>query len=148
MLGSVLIVRQDFFDITFCYFPIAFRPPPNDPYGITADDLKVALRGCMSASPHFAKMALPLFLEKFATATGQGMVGVLCIFPTPLIGSSQLAERPIVDYGCMLPHLRTGCCARSRDRALGWDQNGGMWVLKCLDIAYLSADHVLFGYDN
>ena len=65
---------QELFDITFCYFPIAFRPPPNDPYGITADDLKTALRRCMSASPHFAKMALPLFLEKFATATGPSMV--------------------------------------------------------------------------
>jgi DNA repair/transcription protein MET18/MMS19 len=62
------------FDITFCYFPISFRPPPNDPYGITADDLKLALRSCMSASPYFAKMALPLFLEKFGTATGVAMV--------------------------------------------------------------------------
>jgi DNA repair/transcription protein MET18/MMS19 len=35
---------QDFFDITFCYFPITFRPPPDDPYGISADDLKQALR--------------------------------------------------------------------------------------------------------
>ena len=35
---------QDFFNITFCYFPITFRPPPNDPYGITTEDLKAALR--------------------------------------------------------------------------------------------------------
>lgn len=60
--------------MTFCYFPISFKPPPNDPYGITADDLKAALRGCMSASPYFGKMALPLFLEKFATAVGPTMV--------------------------------------------------------------------------
>lgn len=65
---------EDFFDITFCYFPITFRPPPNDPYGITADDLKLALRECMASNPYFAKMALPLFLEKFATATGATMV--------------------------------------------------------------------------
>lgn len=65
---------QDLFDVTFCYFPISFRPPPNDPYGITADDLKLALRQCMAASPHFAKLALPLFLEKFATAAGPSMV--------------------------------------------------------------------------
>lgn len=25
------------------YFPITFRPPPDDPYGITAEDLKKAL---------------------------------------------------------------------------------------------------------
>lgn len=65
---------EDMFDITFCYFPIAFRPPPNDPYGITADDLKVALRGCLSATPLFAKLGIPLFLEKFATASGAAMV--------------------------------------------------------------------------
>lgn len=35
---------QDLFDITFCYFPITFTPPPDDPYGITSDDLVVALR--------------------------------------------------------------------------------------------------------
>ena len=34
---------QDYFDITFCYFPITFRPPPNDPYGISADNLKDSL---------------------------------------------------------------------------------------------------------
>ncbi|KIK23072.1 hypothetical protein PISMIDRAFT_29572 [Pisolithus microcarpus 441] len=34
---------EDYFDITFCYFPITFRPPPNDPYGISADDLKSSL---------------------------------------------------------------------------------------------------------
>lgn len=35
---------QDLFDITFCYFPITFTPPSDDPYGITSDDLVVALR--------------------------------------------------------------------------------------------------------
>jgi DNA repair/transcription protein MET18/MMS19 len=65
---------EEMFDVTFCYFPIAFRPPPNDPYGISADDLKAALRGCLSATPLFAKMAVPLFIEKFATANGPSMV--------------------------------------------------------------------------
>ncbi|EJT48863.1 hypothetical protein A1Q1_02122 [Trichosporon asahii var. asahii CBS 2479] len=64
---------QEMFDITFCYFPITFRPPPNDPYGITSDDLKTALRACLSASPYFAKQALPLFLEKYPTSAGQTM---------------------------------------------------------------------------
>ena len=35
---------QSLFNITFCYFPITFRPPPNDPYGITTEDLRLALR--------------------------------------------------------------------------------------------------------
>ncbi|WVQ75192.1 hypothetical protein IAR50_004803 [Cryptococcus sp. DSM 104548] len=86
---------EEFFDVTFCYFPITFRPPPNDPYGITADDLKVALRGCLAASPYFAKMALPLFLEKFATATGPTMKDLLqsmaACFPT--YGAEAVSER-------------------------------------------------------
>lgn len=32
------------FNVTFCYFPISFRPPAEDPYGISAEDLKMALR--------------------------------------------------------------------------------------------------------
>ncbi|WWD20081.1 hypothetical protein CI109_104555 [Kwoniella shandongensis] len=86
---------EDLFDITFCYFPITFRPPPNDPYGITADDLKLALRGCMSASPYFAKMALPLFLEKFATATGQSMKDLQQTMAAcfPVYGADAVGER-------------------------------------------------------
>ncbi|GAA5964949.1 hypothetical protein JCM21900_001908 [Sporobolomyces salmonicolor] len=60
---------EDLFDITFCYFPITFTPPPDDPYGITSDDLIVALRGCLSATPHFGKLALPLFLDKMQAAS-------------------------------------------------------------------------------
>ncbi|GAA5822190.1 hypothetical protein JCM10212_004171, partial [Sporobolomyces blumeae] len=35
---------EDLFDITFCYFPITFTPPPDDPYGISSEDLIVSLR--------------------------------------------------------------------------------------------------------
>ncbi|WVQ96214.1 hypothetical protein IAU59_003318 [Kwoniella sp. CBS 9459] len=86
---------EDFFDITFCYFPISFRPPPNDPYGITADDLKLALRKCMASSPYFAKMALPLFLEKFATSTGQSMKDLMLSIAAclPVYGAEAVRER-------------------------------------------------------
>ncbi|KAJ7019462.1 ARM repeat-containing protein [Mycena alexandri] len=40
-------------NILFCYFPITFRPPPNDPYGITADDLRNALRSVSSFPSRF-----------------------------------------------------------------------------------------------
>ena len=42
--SASISMSQDLFNITFCYFPITFRPPPDDPYGITSDDLKNALR--------------------------------------------------------------------------------------------------------
>ncbi|KAI0794485.1 ARM repeat-containing protein [Fomes fomentarius] len=60
---------EDFFNITFCYFPITFRPPPNDPYGITAEDLKNTLRSCLHATPTFGKLAVPMFLEKLTAGT-------------------------------------------------------------------------------
>ena len=52
------------FDSVFCYFPITFRPPPGDPYGITARDLKIRLRECIASSGHFAPYAFPQLLEK------------------------------------------------------------------------------------
>ncbi|KAI0035332.1 ARM repeat-containing protein [Vararia minispora EC-137] len=58
---------EDLFNITACYFPISFRPPPDDPYGITADDLKKALRSCLNANAAFGPPAIALFLEKLAT---------------------------------------------------------------------------------
>ncbi|CAG8610375.1 3379_t:CDS:10 [Ambispora leptoticha] len=61
---------EGLFEVTFCYFPITFKPPPDDVYGITADDLKVGLRECFSATPHFANQAMPLLLEKLASSSG------------------------------------------------------------------------------
>ncbi|KAN0138202.1 ARM repeat-containing protein [Lactarius tabidus] len=55
---------EDLFNVIFCYFPITFRTPENDPYGITPEDLKATLRSCLSASPLFGNLAVPLFLDK------------------------------------------------------------------------------------
>jgi DNA repair/transcription protein MET18/MMS19 len=55
---------QDLFDAVFNYFPITFRPPPDDPYGITAQDLKDRLRGCISSTADFAPYAFPALLDK------------------------------------------------------------------------------------
>ncbi|RDB23653.1 MMS19 nucleotide excision repair [Hypsizygus marmoreus] len=60
---------ESLFNITFCYFPITFRPPPNDPYGITTDDLRQGLRACLNASPSFGPLAVPVFLEKLTAGS-------------------------------------------------------------------------------
>ncbi|GAA6032143.1 hypothetical protein JCM8097_007094 [Rhodosporidiobolus ruineniae] len=60
---------EDLFDITFCYFPITFTPPPDDPYGISSEDLILALRACLSATPLFGRLALPLFYDKLQAAS-------------------------------------------------------------------------------
>ncbi|KAI8637654.1 Dos2-interacting transcription regulator of RNA-Pol-II-domain-containing protein [Parasitella parasitica] len=61
---------EDIFEVAFCYFPITFKPPPDDPYGITAEDLKIGLRECISSTPLFAKFTLPLILEKLSSTSG------------------------------------------------------------------------------
>lgn len=55
---------QQLFDAVFNYFPITFRPPPDDPYGITAQDLKDRLRNCIASTPDFAPYAFPALLDK------------------------------------------------------------------------------------
>lgn len=55
---------QDLFDSVFNYFPITFKPPPGDPYGITAQDLKDRLRACISSTSDFAPYAFPALLDK------------------------------------------------------------------------------------
>ncbi|KAL4786646.1 RNAPII transcription regulator C-terminal-domain-containing protein [Aspergillus varians] len=52
------------FDSVYNYFPITFKPPPNDPYGITAQDLKNRLQECISSTSHFAPHAIPALLDK------------------------------------------------------------------------------------
>lgn len=58
---------QEMFDAFFNYFPITFRPPPNDPYGITAQDLKDRLRDCISSTSAFAPHAFPALLDKLVS---------------------------------------------------------------------------------
>jgi DNA repair/transcription protein MET18/MMS19 len=55
---------QDLFEASFNYFPITFRPPPDDPYGITAQELKDRLKLCLSASASFSPYAFPALLDK------------------------------------------------------------------------------------
>jgi DNA repair/transcription protein MET18/MMS19 len=55
---------QTLFDSVYAYFPITFRPPPNDPYGITAQDLKDRLRECLSSTGELAPYTFPNMLDR------------------------------------------------------------------------------------
>lgn len=65
---------EELFDATFCYFPITFRPPPDNPYGITSKDLKSNLRKCLASTPLFSKLGLPLLIQKMSTTSGSAKV--------------------------------------------------------------------------
>ncbi|XP_039992039.1 MMS19 nucleotide excision repair protein homolog isoform X2 [Xiphias gladius] len=55
---------EELFEVTSCYFPIDFSPPPNDPHGITKEELIEALRAVLTGTPKFAEFLLPLIIEK------------------------------------------------------------------------------------
>ncbi|XP_077482044.1 MMS19 nucleotide excision repair protein homolog [Stigmatopora argus] len=55
---------EELFEVTSCYFPIDFTPPPNDPHGIMRDELIQELRQVLAGTPKFAKFLLPLIIEK------------------------------------------------------------------------------------
>ena len=61
-LQNISSFKEDLFDTLFCYFPITFKPPKNDPYKITNSDLKLALRTAISASALFEEDAFGLSL--------------------------------------------------------------------------------------
>lgn len=65
---------EDIFDITFCYFPITFTPPPDDPYGISSEELQRDLRTCLASTPLFGPLALPLVLDKLQASTKSAKV--------------------------------------------------------------------------
>jgi DNA repair/transcription protein MET18/MMS19 len=71
---------QELFEAVYNYFPITFRPPPNDPYGITAQDLKDRLRDCISASPEFSPYAFPNLLDKMDSTAVNTKVNILLTF--------------------------------------------------------------------
>uniref|UniRef100_A0A3B3DD02 MMS19 nucleotide excision repair protein n=1 Tax=Oryzias melastigma TaxID=30732 RepID=A0A3B3DD02_ORYME len=55
---------EELFEVTSCYFPIDFTPPPNDPHGITKEELVQALRAVLAGTPKFAEFLFPLLIEK------------------------------------------------------------------------------------
>ncbi|CAG8738736.1 10758_t:CDS:10, partial [Dentiscutata erythropus] len=103
--SSIKLIIQEFdilphveslFEVTFCYFPITFKPPPDDPYGITADDLKVALRECLSATSHFSKFAMPLLVDKLASSSGNAKKDSM---------ETLKACAPVYGSSAIIPHL-------------------------------------------
>lgn len=58
---------SELFDVSFCYFPISFTPPPNDPYKITAPQLKTELRDTIASQSQYAQDTFPSLFEKLTS---------------------------------------------------------------------------------
>lgn len=68
-LTNVKKFKEDLFDVLFCYFPITFKPPKNDPYKISNTDLKIALRSAISATPEFEEDAFGNLVDKLTASS-------------------------------------------------------------------------------
>lgn len=77
---------QDMFEAAFNYFPITFKPPPDDPTGITAQDLKDRLRECIAANSDFAPYAFPALLDKLDSTSMNTKRDVLQAIQACVIG--------------------------------------------------------------
>lgn len=73
---------QLLFESVYNYFPITFKPPPNDPYHITAQDLKDRLQDCLSATSQFAPYVFPALIDKLdSTSVNVKVTLSLYIYP-------------------------------------------------------------------
>ncbi|CAL9727846.1 DNA repair/transcription protein Met18p/MMS19 [Monosporozyma unispora] len=61
--------KQQLFDILFSYFPITFKPPKNDPYKISNNDLKLSLRSAISSNDIFAHDAFTNLIDKMSASS-------------------------------------------------------------------------------
>jgi hypothetical protein len=59
---------EEIFDGLIAYFPVTFTAPKDDPYGITGDDLIIALRDALSWNSAISMNAIPFLLDKLSSA--------------------------------------------------------------------------------
>ncbi|BBM97843.1 DNA repair/transcription protein MET18/MMS19 [Marchantia polymorpha subsp. ruderalis] len=67
---------EDIFDIVSRYFPISFNTP-QDPRGITREDLSSALLKVFTATPLFAPFCFPVLLEKLSSTLKRAKLDAL-----------------------------------------------------------------------
>lgn len=96
---------EDLFDVTFCYFPITFTPPPDDPYGITSEELQADLRACLASTPLFGPLALPLVLDKLQASTKSAKVRTLHVGLSRARTKYVRADTKFGSHLLLFPHL-------------------------------------------
>uniref|UniRef100_A0AAQ6IRF2 MMS19 nucleotide excision repair protein n=1 Tax=Anabas testudineus TaxID=64144 RepID=A0AAQ6IRF2_ANATE len=110
---------EELFEVTSCYFPIDFTPPPNDPHGITKEQLIQALRAVLAGTPKFAEFLLPLLIEKLDSDVQSAKLDslqTLVRFLTLVIVSLQVfqtSSEKIESAGLAALTALTSCLSRS-----------------------------------
>lgn len=54
---------EELVDVLAAYFPVSFKPPPNDQHRITRQDLAAELEKTLTCCPAFAPHVMPLMFE-------------------------------------------------------------------------------------
>jgi hypothetical protein len=86
----VTAVLDDVFDALACYYPIDFRGSQD---GVTRAVLAKRLRECLLATPAFAPLALPLFIEKLDSEVVSAKVEALtCLQEAALSGAFSVSS--------------------------------------------------------
>ncbi|XP_075949262.1 MMS19 nucleotide excision repair protein homolog [Anarhichas minor] len=86
---------EELFEVTSCYFPIDFSPPPNDPHGITREELIQMLRDVLTGTPRFAEFLLPLIIEKLDSDVQSAKLDSL---QTLVAGVSQYEHKDVAEF--------------------------------------------------
>ena len=77
---SIFTFTNKFFDIIACYFPITFTPPPDDPHGITSEDLITLLEDCLCGHEALLGRLIPFMKNKLQKDIFHGKVQAMsCI---------------------------------------------------------------------
>lgn len=89
------------FDVSCVYFPIVFRPPINDPFKISAENLWDALHGVFKSHPYMASQVIGLLVDKLNINSGDVAMAK--------IDSLKTLQVCLPAYGCQViaPHLET-----------------------------------------
>lgn len=78
------LFTEDFFEVLSCYFPIDFKPPKDNPFEITKQDLVLSLRKCLTCCKEFAPYAVPLYIEKLSSDVLDAKLDALLTFTESL----------------------------------------------------------------
>ena len=93
-------VLTELFDVTACYFPITFTPPPNDPHGITQAQLSGLLLSVFTATPLLAAHAMPLFFEKLTSTVTTSKLEAIAGISAAATAYGPRGIRPFLAESC------------------------------------------------
>eukprot|EP01138_Halocafeteria_seosinensis_P005884 gb/GECG01006016.1/.p1 GENE.gb/GECG01006016.1/~~gb/GECG01006016.1/.p1 ORF type:complete len:1217 (+),score=156.50 gb/GECG01006016.1/:1-3651(+) len=107
-------MAESVFDVTGCYFPVTFTPPPNDPHGIKKEHLVHALEDTLTAHSCLATYVFPLALEKLSST-----------IPAAKIDALRLIRLGVQRYGLQTcdRFMRDICDAIRNEGTHGSDEN-------------------------